>query len=393
MSYRDDGIDHELRASLLEIVALSEQQLAEPLSPQARACAERVLRLARRLLAGIDDAHKHAATEAGTLATGQASSLPAIDENQRSVLIVDDQPVNVKALANGLKDDYRVLVASKGEKALEIARGPHPPDLILLDIVMPGMDGYAVCRELRNDPRTSHIPIMFVSALDEVEDEEKGLNLGAVDYVSKPFHLPTVRARVRNHINLKIRTDLLEQMSSRDGLTRVANRRHFDEVLGREVARHARGQRPLGLVMLDIDFFKPYNDHYGHGLGDECLIRVAAALAGSLNRPGDLFARYGGEEFVALLADTDAQGVESIAENMRRAVEALALRHEYSSVAEHVTVSLGGASRVPARSGDGAVLLRQADEALYRAKHAGRNRVEMATDEPDRNAVDGVTAV
>lgn len=109
--------------------------------------------------------------------------------------------------------------------------------------------------------------------------------------------------------------------------------------------------------------------------------------------PGDLFARYGGEEFVALLADTDAQGVESIAENMRRAVEALALRHEYSSVAEHVTVSLGGASRVPARSGDGAVLLRQADEALYRAKHAGRNRVEMATDEPDRNAVDGVTAV
>ena len=138
--------------------------------------------------------------------------------------IVDDMPTNVKVLANGLKNEYHIQVASNGAKAIEIARSSTPPDLILLDIIMPEMDGYEVCRRLKNDAHTSSIPIIFVSALGEALDEEKGLNLGAVDYISKPFHLPIVRARLRNHMTLKRKTDLLEDMSHMDGLTHVANR-------------------------------------------------------------------------------------------------------------------------------------------------------------------------
>ena len=189
---------------------------------------------------------------------------------KRSLLIVDDQPANIKVLASLLKDDYIIQVANKGQKALEIARSSNPPDLILLDILMPEMDGYAVCRELKNQAATSRIPVIFISALDEASDETKGLDLGAVDYISKPFHPDIVKSRIRNHMNLKVKTDLLENMSQVDGLTQVANRRHFDATLNQEIKRHARTGKPLGLVMLDIDYFKPFNDHYGHGKGDEC---------------------------------------------------------------------------------------------------------------------------
>ena len=295
---------------------------------------------------------------------------------KRSLLIVDDQPANIKVLASLLKDDYIIQVANKGQKALEIARSSNPPDLILLDILMPEMDGYAVCRELKNNPATSRIPVIFISALDEASDETKGLDLGAVDYISKPFHPDIVKSRIRNHMSLKVKTDLLENMSHVDGLTQVANRRHFDATLNHELKRHARTGKPLGLVMLDIDYFKPFNDHYGHGKGDECLIRVAAALQQVIHRPGDLFARYGGEEFVVILPETDASGVEKIAEAMRAAVEALEFEHEYSQVAEHVTVSLGAVAQTLTDETPES-LLKKADTALYAAKKQGRNRVVM----------------
>ena len=334
---------------------------------------------------GEDEEHGEARAEGGggdecRTGVSPGSDVPAVGHapvaRRRSVLIVDDMVANIKVLANLLKDEYTIQVASSGHKALDIARGHAPPDLILLDIVMPEMDGYEVCRALKNDAATSRIPVIFISALDEVSDETRGLDLGAVDYISKPYHVDIVRARVRNHMNLKARTDLLEEMSHIDGLTQVANRRHFDETLKREIRRLKRSGSPLGLVMLDIDYFKPFNDHYGHGKGDDCLIRVAGVLQKVIQRPGDLFARYGGEEFVAILPETDRAGVQLIAEAMRTAVEALNHPHEHSQIADHVTISVGCMVRVPGGESP-EEFLRQVDEALYEAKRQGRNRVVL----------------
>jgi diguanylate cyclase (GGDEF)-like protein len=303
-----------------------------------------------------------------------------LEQGKATLLIVDDEPTNARVLANGLKDDYKILLANSGDKAIKLANAALKPDLILLDIVMTGLNGYEVCQRLKNSSATSHIPIIFVSALDDSADEEKGLNLGAVDYISKPFHLPIVKSRIHNHLALKIKTDLLEKMSHMDGLTHVANRRQFDETLARETLRLARSGQSLGLVMLDVDFFKPFNDHYGHGQGDICLQKIAQALQAVIKRPGDLLARYGGEEFVVLLPETDAQGTLKMAEQLRQAVASLQLKHEYSAVAEYVTVSLGGAAAKVDSEQQGIALLKKADDALYQAKERGRNQVRFTTD-------------
>lgn len=298
-------------------------------------------------------------------------------DRKARVLIVDDEAANIRVLANGLKDTYHIQVANSGEKALKIAQGDIKPDIILLDIVMPGMDGYAVCRALKNHPSTSSIPIIFISALDDNKDEKKGLDLGAVDYISKPYHFPVVHARIRNQLNLKFKTDLLEEMSFIDGLTHIANRRAFDQALKTEANRLARNRLPMGLIMVDIDYFKLFNDHYGHGRGDTCLQSVAKALQAPLKRPGDLLARYGGEEFVILLPETTEQGVLKVAEALRKSVSDQKLPHGYSKVADHVTISLGGVSRILASGDEGQALLKAADDALYEAKRSGRNRVYL----------------
>ncbi len=292
---------------------------------------------------------------------------------KQTILIVDDQPTNVQALANLLKKDYRIQVASNGQKALEIARSQDAPDMMLLDIQMPGIDGYEVCRQLKSDPLTSKIRIIFVTGRDSVSDEEKGFKLGAVDYISKPFYPVIVRARVRTHMSLKLKTDLLEQISMLDGLTGIPNRRYFDEQFAKESGRAIREKQPLSVIMMDIDHFKGYNDNYGHGAGDECLQRVARTLAESLTRSADMIARYGGEEFVALLPGTDSAGAMEVAERLRSAVEALGMTHEHSSAAKVVTLSLGVSTLKPP-SQEASTLLKRADEALYRAKSDGRNR-------------------
>lgn len=294
-----------------------------------------------------------------------------------TVLIVDDMPTNVKILANRLKAEYQIQVASNGAKAIDIATGSNPPDLILLDIIMPDMDGYEVCRQLKNNAHTSNIPIIFVSALGEAVDEEKGLNLGAVDHISKPFHLPIVRARLRNHISLKRKTDLLEDLSHMDGLTHVANRRHFDETFEKEAQRCQRDGVYLGIIMIDIDYFKPFNDNYGHGNGDDCLVKVANALNQQIRRSTDLFARYGGEEFVVILPETQPKEVAAIAEKLRAAVDQLGLKHEFSAVSDHVTISLGAVSECIESYQQALDLLLKADKSLYHAKEQGRNRVAM----------------
>lgn len=299
-----------------------------------------------------------------------------MSNEKNSILIVDDMTSNIQVLANALQADYRIKVATNGERALEICRSDSQPDLILLDIMMPEMDGYEVCRQLKSDVITSGIPVIFVTALTEATDEEKGLNLGAVDYITKPFHLPIVKARVRNHLSLKIKADLLEEMSHIDGLTHIANRRNFDQVMEKEARKIARDPQPISLIMIDIDFFKLFNDNYGHGLGDECLVQVAKVMGEVINRPDDLLARYGGEEFAVILPGTPLEGALKVAEDLRQAVETLAFPHAFSSVADHVTISLGVASSDGTQK-DLSVeeLLKQSDKALYKAKNAGRNQV------------------
>ena len=299
-----------------------------------------------------------------------------IDEVKKPlILIVDDTPTNIQVLAESLRMEYRVRVAGSGKAAFEIIAKVGAPDLILLDVMMPDMDGYEVCRRLKQAPETKNVPVIFVTAKADAVDEEYGLSLGAVDYIAKPFHLPIVAARVRNHINLKIKTDLLESQAMLDGLTNIPNRRRFDETLESEWKRAQRSGMPLSLIMADIDFFKHYNDNYGHGVGDECLKKVAAALANSIDRPSDLVARYGGEEFMMILPGTDAAGARAIAERIRGNVESMRILHEHSDASNNVTVSVGVACVTPNTGMKQSELLKLADEMLYQAKESGRNRV------------------
>jgi diguanylate cyclase (GGDEF)-like protein len=221
-----------------------------------------------------------------------------------SVLIVDDEPVNIHVLAAALGDAYELRFATDAARALELAASTRT-DLILVDVLMPGLDGFEMVRRLKADPATVAIPVIFVTAMHDQRDEEQGFALGAVDYITKPISPPIVRARVRTHLELKRQRDLLERRALCDGLTGIANRRRFDEELDRAWRSRERARSPLSLLLLDVDRFKQFNDHYGHGSGDDCLVRVAGALAHTFARTGELAARVGGEEFAVLAPDDE----------------------------------------------------------------------------------------
>ncbi len=240
---------------------------------------------------------------------------------------------------------------------------------------MPGMDGYEVLRRLRADERTSTIPVMFITGMCEAEDEAKGLDMGAVDYVLKPFRTAVVRARVRNHMSYIWQRKQLEQDAFIDGLTGIPNRRRFDQAMDMEWRRANRHGTQLSVAMVDLDYFKQYNDTYGHGAGDEALRRIAKVMLQIINRSGELVARYGGEEFVILLPDIERDEAVRIAERIRHAVEILGLRHETSNIAPFVTISIGGVSSMPSMNTTVAELLELADNQLYLAKREGRNLV------------------
>ena len=295
-------------------------------------------------------------------------------EPQATILVVDDSPENLQVISAVLKEHYKVKIAINGERALALATSADPPDLILLDVMMPGMDGYEVCSRLKAHPATARIPVLFVSSRDEEEDEARGLSLGAIDYLVKPIRPSIVQARVRNHIELKRSRDLLERLTTQDHLTGISNRRRFDEFLAMEWGRATREQSPLSLIAIDIDHFKAFNDLYGHPQGDQCLIQVARALAASVTRPTDLVARCGGEEFAAVLPGTDSAGATRLAEQMRTGVLAQGLAHAHSATHSHVTISLGVATLVPRADESVQALVDMADAALYEAKSAGRNR-------------------
>ncbi len=298
-----------------------------------------------------------------------------------NILVVDDTHDNLRLLQNILAEQgYLVRPVSQGRRAIAAAIS-KPPDLILLDIMMPGMDGYAVCEALKADERTCDIPIIFISALNETFDKVKAFSLGGVDYITKPFQPEEVLARVNTHVTIrKLQQELeernreLARLANIDGLTQIANRRYFDTYLQQEWRRLGREQQSVSLIFIDIDHFKLYNDHYGHQAGDDCLKQVARVFERVAQRPADLAARYGGEEFVILLPNTDEHGAEHVAKEIREMLRQLQIPHESSSVSPFVTCSMGIACTIPTQAVSAETLVTIADEAVYTAKAQGRNQ-------------------
>jgi diguanylate cyclase (GGDEF)-like protein len=311
-----------------------------------------------------------------------------------NILLVDDDPAMIQQLARILAGLGDLRFATSGEDALRLAR-VLVPDLMLLDAEMPGMSGFEVCKALKSDPVLAKVVVIFVSSHNDSAFEVSGFELGAADFITKPVSPPLVQARVKTQLRVKRMTDEMRRISTIDVLTGIANRRHFDEMLEREWRRARRSGDPLGLLMIDVDHFKLFNDRYGHPAGDACLRSVAQALLGASLRPGDMVARYGGEEFVMLLPKTPRAGAEHVAQGILAAIGALDIAHEASFTARHVTVSVGigcydaeSQSWVPPSADSRFAeeppphcspldLMQAADKALYCAKRAGRARARL----------------
>lgn len=294
---------------------------------------------------------------------------------KKSILIVEDESINLNMLTSILKDEYNLILEKSGVKALTRAE-QQMPDLILLDIMLPDLDGYNVISALKNNERTKEIPVIFISALREVSDEEKGLMLGAVDYIVKPYNAAIIKARIRTQMKLVTQRQLLERIALLDGLTEIPNRRSFSERFTQEWERAHRNQKPLTLIVADVDYFKQYNDHYGHGMGDMALKQIASILTSCLNRAADFTARIGGEEFAVLLPETDEGGGFAVADKIREMVESMGIKHEYSPTSEALTLSMGGVTIVPNSNMTQMNMFELADHMLYEAKNKGKNCVK-----------------
>ena len=281
--------------------------------------------------------------------------------------------INIDVLVGLLEPEFLTVAARNSEQALELLEIRPLPDLILLDIKMPGLNGYETCKIIKSHPKTKDIPVIFITAKTEEQDEARAFQAGAVDYITKPFSLPITMARVRTHVELKRHRDILERLAGRDGLTDIPNRRRFDEVLNEEWKRSKRSGRCFSLIFVDIDFFKSYNDHYGHAQGDVCLKMVARVISRSIKRSEDLAARYGGEEFACILPETPNTGALAVAKSILENMRSLCIPHAGSSIADYVTVSIGLVTTVNTADVQALELLEAADRALYRAKETGRN--------------------
>jgi diguanylate cyclase (GGDEF)-like protein len=298
-----------------------------------------------------------------------------------NLLIVDDTPDNLRTLSGILTHQgYEARTVISGQMALTVVE-TVPPELILLDVRMPDLDGYEVCRALKANPATQDIPVIFLSALDDVNGKVKAFEVGGVDYITKPFHAAEVLARVKTHLSLRrLRQELqlvnreLRRLANLDSLTQLANRRCFDDYFGQEWRRLAREQQPLSLILCDIDYFKQYNDTYGHLAGDLCLRQVADILQACVQRPADLAVRYGGEEFILVLPNTTIAGAAHVAQRIQTKIHALQQTHTGSLIGNYLTISQGIASQIPILDQPMSTLIAAADQALYHAKQTGRDR-------------------
>ncbi|MBA3017643.1 MAG: diguanylate cyclase [Proteobacteria bacterium] len=296
-----------------------------------------------------------------------------------TILVIDDSKLIAHVAKNILtKQGHEVLLAQDGETGLDIARDKKP-DLILLDLVLPGMDGYGICERIKNDSTIKDIPIIMLTSKAEHADKVRGLELGASDYVTKPFDEGELRARVNTHLRIKElyesvqeKNRLLLEMANRDGLTGLYNHRYFQETIAKDFKKALRYNESLACVMFDIDHFKKFNDTYGHPVGD-IVLKTLSELVKNLMRDSDLAARYGGEEFVLILYHTEANDAYDIAERLRKTVE----QHKFQAedLVLSVNISIGVACYYHPDIQDAKTLIECADKALYRAKEEGRNRV------------------
>ena len=308
---------------------------------------------------------------------------------EQKILIVDDDPMAIQSLYNVLEGYGEVRFAISGQDCLDALK-KEAVDLVLLDANMPMMDGYSTCRILKRE--FPDIPVMFVTASHDPSDEIQALEAGAVDFITKPLNPPVIQARVNTQLQLKQHGDKLRALTKSDPLTGIANRRYLDEQIELEWRRSMRNQGVLSLLMIDIDFFKAYNDHYGHIAGDACLRKIAETIQTTVNRAGELAARYGGEEFAALLPQSSPERACEVADRICLAVRDLHIPHAKSCVSDSVTVSIGIAGGAPIfhpancvigeehsrNPGSIEELFTWADEALYKAKQTGRNRVVLS---------------
>jgi diguanylate cyclase (GGDEF)-like protein len=292
------------------------------------------------------------------------------------ILIADDTPYNLKVLSAVLsQQNYYIIVAHNGLETLKLA-ATSAPDLILLDIMMPGMDGIEACQRLKEDPDTCDIPIIFLTAKSEDNDIIRGLELGAADYITKPFNPKILLARVRTHLSLRQKTKELQEFAHKDGLTLIANRRRFDSYLETEWQRCLRTQTPLSLVMVDIDFFKNYNDTYGHLQGDEILKLTAKTLEKVVSGTPYLVARYGGEEFAMVLSNATLEEAISVAAKAHFEIANLNIIHKNSKL-KKLTASFGIATIIPTDQSTIKELINTADTRLFKAKENGRNCIKV----------------
>jgi len=322
-----------------------------------------------------------------------------------SILIVDDTPVNLVLLEDILRQEgySDIHCAGSAKEAFEFLATPEgrEVDLVLMDLVMPGMDGIEACRHLKGQEATKDIPVVMITVRDDTEALEQAFAAGAADYIIKPVKEAELISRVRSVLRLKMEIDkrkfreaellkmteqlellsrTLEKLIHVDSLTEVGNRRYFNQLLEAEWQRAIRRSDPVSLIMIDIDEFKTFNDTYGHQKGDQCLRRVAGALNEVIKRAGDFVVRYGGEEFAVVLPNTDLDGALMVAEQLKAKIDQLQIPHEQSSVADHLTVSMGVASGVPEAHADKESLVAAAESALYVAKSEGRNRIKVASE-------------
>jgi len=295
------------------------------------------------------------------------------DSGKFTILIVDDERSNISVLSHILRPMYIVLAAKNGPDAISIAK-KSSPDLILLDIVMPEMSGFEVLKELKNYDLTRDIPVIIITGLDNRESEEKGLLLGAVDYIAKPFHDSVVRLRVKTHLTILSQMRTIERMCMIDALTEIPNRRGFDNQLNAEWNRAIREKTTLGLLMIDIDKFKIFNDSYGHAHGDLVLKTAAEIISKTVKRPSDFAARWGGEEFSVLLPNTGLNGALEVAEQIRVNIENAVIQCSDGRNTQ-ITVSIGVNSEFPDIGKEIDDFVSIADQALYLAKDDGRNLV------------------
>lgn len=303
-------------------------------------------------------------------------------KNQHLILIVDDERLNRIQLRFLLEQEgYRIAEAKNGQDAITIFQELQP-EIVLLDAMMPNMNGFDCCTQLLSLNCSRKTAVLMITSLDDQESVDRAFTAGAVDYITKPIHWPVLRQRIRRLIQQsqiqqkqKLLTQKLEKLATVDGLTQLANRRKFEEYFSQEWRRMGREQMPFSLILCDIDFFKLYNDTYGHRDGDRCLQKVAQAISTTARRSGDLVARYGGEEFAVVLPNTDVEGATQVAQKMCFAVTKMAIPHYHSQVSSHVTISAGVTTVFPQPNCDFEGMIIAADKALYLAKSMGRNRV------------------